>query len=175
MRGRLKVNRSFALLLVMALTLGPAAGARAGVVHFKELMAILDLKPPQGWEVAEKPQGTTIKSPVEMSEARVSFKTPGDKQVEVTIIDGVAAGMPYLGQAHQVVEMESSEEYFKSIEVQGFKGWEAFHFNDKRGDLNLNVANRFLVSFRGEQMDNNDMLKTLAGQMNLKKLAELAK
>jgi hypothetical protein len=37
------------------------------------------------------------------------------------------------------------------------------------------VANRFLVTIEGEGMDNNDVLKEVAGKLDLKKLAGLAK
>lgn len=158
-----------ALLVVGAFALQ----AQAQPVHFKELMAFLALDPPQGWEVAQKPKGTTLKSPVQMSEAEVEFRAGDQKTVEIKIIDGMAGMMPFVGMA-QGMEMESSEEYMKPIEIQGFKGMENFKHQDKKGEIILPVAGRFLVNITGNGMDNTEVIKAMAGKLDLKKLAALA-
>lgn len=147
--------------------------ARAQPVHFKELMAFLALDPPQGWEVSQKPKGTTIKSPVQMSEAEVEFRAGEQKTVEIKIVDGMANMLAFLDLA-QGVEMESSEEYMKPIEIQGFKGMENFKHQDKRGEIILPLAGRFLVTLTGNGLDNTEVIKDLAGKLDLKKLAALA-
>lgn len=148
--------------------------AQAQLVHFKELMAILALDPPEGWKVAEKPQGKTLKSPVQVSEAEVEFRSGENKEIEIKIVDGLGSMMPFLSMA-QGVEMESSEEYVKPIEVQGFKGTEKFEYKKKEGEIILPVANRFMVTIEGKGMENNDVLKEVAGKLDLKKLAGMAK
>ncbi len=156
------------MVLVSALTIW------AEPVHFKELVAILAaVEPPQGWEVSQKPKGTTLKSPVQMSEAEMEFRAGDQKTVEIRIIDSVAAMMPYVGLTQQM-EMESSEEYMKSIEIQGFKGLETFKHQEKRGEIILPVAGRFLVTLTVTGMDNTELIKELAGKLDLKKLAALA-
>ncbi len=160
--------------LAAAVVLGSLTSfALAEPVHFKDLMAILAIEPPQGWEVSEKPKGTTIKAPVQMSEAEVTFRS-GEKKIDIKIIDGVGGVASALGMA-QGMEMESSEEYVKPIEVQGFKGIETYKHKEKRGEINLPVANRFLVNITGEDMDNTEVMKAVAGKLDLKKLAGLAK
>lgn len=159
-----------AFLILGALPLS----AQAQTVHFKELMAILAVEPPQGWEVAEKPKGKTMKSPMQVSEAKVKFRSGDDKTVEIKIVDGLGGVVPMMGMAHGM-EMESSEEYVKPIEVQGFKGTEKFEYKDKKGEIILPVANRFLVTIEGEGLDNNEIIKEMAGKLDLKKLADLAK
>jgi hypothetical protein len=148
--------------------------AQAQPVNFKELMAFLSIEPPQGWEVSVKPKGTTLKSPVQMSEAEVEFRGGDEKKIEIKIIDGLGGMLPFLGMA-QGMEMESSEEYMKSIEVQGFKGMETFKHKNKKGEIILPVANRFLVNITGKGMDNTEVIKEVAGKLDLKKLAGLAK
>ena len=152
---------------------GIASFAQAQPLHFKELMAILAIDPPQGWEVSQKPKGTTMKSPVQMSEAEVEFRK-GDKRIEVKIVDGLGGMMPFMGLM-QGMEMESSEEYMKSIEVQGFKGMESYKQKNKEGDIKLPVANRFLVTIEGKGIDNTETLKEMAGKLDLKKLAGMGK
>jgi len=163
------------VLMVLSLILwGFSLGAQSPPVHFKELMALLPTTPPQGWELTEKPKGTTLKSPVPLSEAEVAFSSGEDKRLEVKITDGLGGVLPFLGLAHSM-EMESSEEYQKPITIQGFKGMETYKFKDKEGELQIAVANRFLLTLTGYGMENNDLLKEVAGKMDLKKLASLAK
>ena len=148
--------------------------AQAQPVHFKELVSILTIEPPQGWKMAEKPQGKTMKSPVQVSEAEVEFKSGDDKEIEIKIVDGLGGMMPLMNMA-QGMEMESSEEYVKPIEIQGFKGTEKFEYKDKKGEIILPVANRFLVTIEGQGLENNEVIKEVAGKLDLKKLAGLAK
>ncbi len=161
------------VFLAVALLGGFSSPAQAELVHFKELMSIVGIDPPEGWEVAKKPKGTTMKSPMQMSEAEVVFKS-GDKRLEVKIVDGLGGVLPFMGMMRGM-EMESSEEYMKSIEVQGFKGTESYKNNAKKGDIKLPVANRFLVTIEGKNIDNTEVLKEVAGKLDLKKLAGMAK
>ena len=115
-----------------------------------------------------------MKSPMQVSEAEVKFRSGDDKTVEIKIVDGLGGVVPMMGMAHGM-EMESSEEYVKPIEVQGFKGTEKFEYQEKDGEIILPVANRFLVTIEGEGMDNNEVIKEMAGKLDLKKLAGLAK
>jgi hypothetical protein len=173
LRGKL----SGALLTVGAAILmlgGFPLLAQAQPVHFKELMAILAIDPPKDWKVSEKPKGTTLKSPVQMSEAEVEFRSGDQKKIEIKIVDGLGGMLPFVRMA-QGMEMESSEEYMKPIEVQGFKGTENFKYKDKKGEITLPVANRFLVTIEGRGMDNTEVMKEVAGKLDLKKLAGLAK
>jgi len=149
-------------------------GAQAQPVHFKELVSVLTIEPPEGWKMAEKPQGKTMKSPVQVSEAEVEFKSGDDKEIEIKIVDGLGGMMPLMNMA-QGMEMESSEEYVKPIEIQGFKGTEKFEYKDKKGEIILPVANRFLVTIEGEGLENNELIKEVVGKLDLKKLAGLAK
>lgn len=149
-------------------------GAQSQPVHFKELMAFLPTVPPKGWQVEEGPKGTTIKSPVPMSEAEIIFHSGENKRLEVKIVDGFGGVLPFLGLAHSM-EMESSEEYQKPVTIQGFKGMETYKFKDKEGELQLAVANRFLITLTGHGLENNDLLKEIVGKMDLNKLAGLAK
>ncbi len=160
------------LLALSAILFGAALAARADVVHFKELLPLVDLKI-SGWAMEGKPSGTTLKQGnVMVSEARASFKS-GDKTLEVIIMDFLGKPIPFV--MGQQLEMESSEETIRTVEVQGFKTIESFRPQDKQGELNISVADRFWVKIDGEGIDNLDVLKTVAQQMDLKKLAALAK
>ena len=144
----------------------------AEVVNFKELLPLVDIKIP-GWTMEGKPSGTTLKQDkVMVSEARVSFRA-GDQTLEIIIMDFMGKTIPFL--TGQQLEMESSEETVRTTEVQGFKAFETFRHQDRQGELNISVADRFWVKLDGEGIDNLEVLENVVRQMNLKKLATLAK
>jgi hypothetical protein len=151
---------------------GLVAPAWAEVVNFKELLPFVDLKIP-GWTMEGKPSGTTLKQGnVMVSEARVSFKSDG-QTLEVIIMDFLGKPLPFL--TVQQLEMECTEETVRTTEVQGFKALETFRHQEKQGELNISVADRFWVKLDGEGIENLEVLKKVAQQMDLKKLATLAK
>jgi hypothetical protein len=146
--------------------------AGAEVVNFKELLPFVDIKIP-GWTMEGKPCGTTLKQGnVMVSEARISFKT-GDQTLEIVIMDFLGKSIPFL--TGQQVQMESGEEIVRSTEVQGFKAIATFRQQEKQGELNVSVADRFWVKIDGEGIDNLEVLTKVAETMDLKKLATLAK
>ena len=148
---------------------GPAG---AEVVDFKLLLPFVDLKIP-GWTMEGKPSGTTLKQgKVMVSEARVSFRA-GDQTLEVVIMDFLGKTIPFLtGQQRQ---METSEETLRTTEVQGFKAFETFRHQDRQGEMHISVADRFWVKIDAEGIDNLEVLRKVVQQMDLKKLATLAK
>jgi hypothetical protein len=162
-----------AILLGLAWIIFVLAGpAGAEVVNFKELLPFVDIKIP-GWTMQGKPSGTTLKQgKVMLSEARVSFRA-GDQTLEVIIMDFQGKTIPFLTGQH--LQMESSEETVRTTEVQGFKAFETFRLQDRQGELNISVADRFWVKLDGEGIDNLEVLTKVAQQMDLKKLAALAK
>lgn len=158
--------------LILA-TLITSTAVSGELVNFKQLLPFVELKLP-GWEMAEKPSGTTVKhESVQMSEAKAGFRA-GDKTLEVVVLDFVGQSMPWLAMLPQV-EMETSEEYMRSTTINGFKALETYKFKDKHGELNINVADRFWVKLEGEGIENTEPLKAAAQQMDLKKLVTLAK
>jgi hypothetical protein len=148
---------------------GPAG---AEVVDFKELLPFVDIKIP-GWTMEGKPGGSTLKQgQVMLSETRVSFKA-GDQTLEIIIMDFLGKTIPFL--TGQQVQMESTEEIVRTGEVEGFKALETLRYQEKQGELNISVADRFWVKIDGEGIDNLEVLRKVAQQMDLKKLATQAK
>jgi hypothetical protein len=159
------------LVLAAALML-TAAPAPAKLVHFKELLPFVDMQL-DGWQPQGKPQGSTLQSgQMEMSQASATFRS-GGKILEIQVGDGLPAQFASLG-ASKGFQFETTENYLKQVEVDGFQGMESFHFQEKKGDLLLNVADRFLVVIKVHGADKGDILTTVAKKMDLKKLAELA-
>ena len=167
-----KILKLITCLALSLLVLGPALTALAEVVHFKELMPFVDLKIP-GWKMKGKPKGTTMKhAQIKMSEAKATYKSDG-KTMKIQVLDFLGQQIPFLMMPQ--IEMESSEETVRTTEVQGFRAMETFRPQEKKGEINIAVAKRFLVKIDGKGIDNIQVLKDVAKQMDLKKLAGLAK
>jgi hypothetical protein len=163
----------WAILLALSWIIFSLVGpAGAEVVNFKELLPFVDLKIP-GWTMEGKPCGTTLKQgEVMVSEVRVSFRA-GDQTLEVVIMDFLGKTIPFLTGQH--LEMESSEETVRTTEVQGFRAFETFRHQDRQGELNISVADRFWVKIDGDGIENIEVLQNVVRQMDLKKLAALGK
>jgi hypothetical protein len=161
-----------ACLGMSLLVFGLARSGLAAAVHFKELIPFVDIKIP-GWTMQGKPCGTTVKQgKMVLSEARASFKA-GDQTLEVIVLDFSGKPIPFVMMPQ--MEMETSEETVRTAEVQGCKALETFRAKNKHGELNISVANRFWVKIEGEGIDNLQVLRDVAQQLDLKKLATLAK
>lgn len=163
-------------LVLAALGLIILAGgglARAEVVHFKQLMPVVELKL-SGWTVEDKPKGSTIKQgEFAVSQAQATYRN-GDQTLEITVMDLLGQPIPFMAGMPQI-DMESSEETLRSITIQGFKGLETFRPQDHHGELNLSVAARFWVKIDGNGINSLEPLRAAAQQLDLAKLAEMAK
>jgi len=147
--------------------------ARADVVNFKQLLPFVDLKL-SGWQVDGKPGGTTMKhGDISMSQAQATYRN-GDKTLEIVVMDFLGKTIPFLMPGQQI-EMESSEESLRTTTIQGFKAVETFRPPEHHGELNISVADRFWVKIDGNGIENLDALRAVVQQINLPKLAELAK
>jgi hypothetical protein len=175
MPGHLSKTAKSRLAILLGLSwiiFGLVMPAGAEVVNFKELLPFVDLNIP-GWTMEGKPCGATLQQgKVMVSEARVSFRA-GDQTLEVIIMDFQGKTIPFL--TGQQLQIESAEETVRFTEVLGFKASETFRHQDKQGELNISVADRFWVKIDGEGIENLEVLKKVAQQMDLKKLATLAK
>jgi hypothetical protein len=160
---------AFAAVGLLTLT----GGVQTAAVPFKELLPFVDLKLP-GWQLDGQPSGATVKQgDFQMSEARARFRA-GDQTLEITILDFLGQPMPFMAGVQQL-EMETGEEKVRTTTVQNFKALEVFRANDHQGELNISVADRFWVKIDGDAIDSPAPLAAAAGQMDLKKLAALAK
>ncbi len=166
------------LLATLALALGlaglTALPAAAQPVDFQELVSLVDLKIP-GWELESKPEGMTMKRPeVQMSQAAAKFRS-GSQTMDILIMDfpGKASPIPRLGD--KPMELDTGEMQIRTVTIQGCPGTELYRTRDKFGDLNIVVAGRFWVKLTGTGIDGPEVLRAAAQQMDLKKLASLAK
>lgn len=155
----------------LAILAGPGL-ARAAEVNFKQLMPFVDLKL-SGWTVDAKPSGSTMKQgDTSMSQAQASYRS-GDKTLEIVVMDFLGQVIPFLAGVQ--MEMETSEETIRTTKIQGFKAMETFRTQEHHGELSISVADRFWVKIEGNGIENLEVLRGVAQQMDLPKLAQLAK
>jgi hypothetical protein len=153
--------------------LAPAGTAPADTVHFQELVPFVEIKLP-GWQMEGKASGTTVKQgDLQVSEARASFRA-GDKTLEISVSDFLGKPIPFLALS-QEMEIETAEERVRTSMVHGFRALETFRSQEHQGELNIAVADRFWVKIDGDGIDSPEDLAAAARQMDLKKLAALAK
>jgi len=144
--------------------------AKTAVVHFSKLTPFL--KDVTGWE-ADKAQGNTLDAgELKMTSAERHY-TKGEASVDVSIVDysqskDSLAGMTALWNFSN----ESSEGYQKSVTIDGAKGWEGYENANKKGQLFLLVAGRYMVTFHLQGLPASET-QAWAKNLDVKKLAEV--
>lgn len=127
-----------------------------------------------GWEKG-KPTGERMTSPVNYSQAKVTYKK-GDAEVETEISDSAFNQMllvPYSMFLTAGYEKETDNGYEKSTKVGDNPGWEKWDKSDKAGELSAIVNKRFIVQVRGRNIDDPKVLHDVMSSTDLKKLAAL--
>jgi len=142
-------------------------------VPAQQLLPFVDLEL-VGWDHSGKPTATTVKHQnTTMSEAKGVYQAIY-KRLEITVLDYRGKPMPWLKKLPPK-EIKTSQELKRTTVIDGFKALETYTSHNFEGELNINVADRFWVKVRGEGIDNTDPLKEVVQEMNLQKLATLAK
>jgi len=162
--------RALSSMLLCSLLLA-ATAAQAEPVHYKQLISMLTVSLP-GWTAGE-PTGQTVRSPLEASEATIEF-TKGESRIEVAIFDGGPAMGAAMGAINQV-EMESPEQTVKPVSMKGFKGALYTYPKENEADLVLMVPPRFAVTVHSSGGMDADLLRKIAEQLDLAKLAAAGK
>jgi flagellar biosynthesis/type III secretory pathway protein FliH len=155
---------------------GAAKSANGGKavdpVSFRDLQTALPTV--SGWTM-EKPKGERMTSPVAFSQTEVNYVN-GDQRVEVKIVDSgfhqilLAPWTMFLAAGY---EKETEEGYEKSIKLGQHPGFEKWNSEDKRGELNLVVGQRFLVSVEGRKLADAQVLHEFASSVDAAKLLAL--
>jgi hypothetical protein len=140
-------------------------------VSFNALLPLLPAAP-AGW-TAEEPKGeTTAAMGFKISEVEKRY-TKGDQHLHVKIVDGAYNSLIYAGvtMAAQFAR-ESTEGYEKGVTIDGNPGVEKWSKESKRGELNVVVAKRFLVSIDASPVE-PDFVRGIYHSIDRAKLAGL--
>ena len=125
-----------------------------------------------GWEKS-KPKGETMTMPVKFSSAEATY-TKGEANIEVKIVDTAMAQMltmPYQMFMMTGYSRETDEGYEKASKVAGNPGWEKWDSGSKQAEIGVIVAQRFLVTVSGRDVESAQPVKDVVAKMDLGKLA----
>jgi hypothetical protein len=144
-------------------------------VDFRELKALLpestaDLKRTEATGEKTGAMGFTI------STARAEYRGDGDASVDIEIIDtGGIAGVGTMAMAAWTmadIDKETSHGYEKTTKVEGYKAFEKYDNEGKNGEINVLVADRYVVNVRGNNVS-IDQIKDAVKDIDLGKLEDL--
>ena len=125
-----------------------------------------------GWEM-DKPRGERMTSPFPFSQAETTYKK-GDSDIQVKVVDTGFAQLliaPWSIMLASGYSHESSDGYEKATTVGSHPAFETWKKESKRGDLNVLVGKRFMVSIEGTALADTKALHDVAAKMDLDKLA----
>lgn len=178
----MKLKLIFVLLLcigmVSAINLNafPQKEENVDPVNWRELMPFLIDVP--GFEKDGDPDGDTM-SMMDYKWSRVSQNyeaESGDKELSIEIIDSAMVSMALQGfKAMMGMEVDSSDEYVKQINIKGYPAVEIYRYDSKSAELMILVKDRFLVRLEGDEFEDTSQLKNLSQKIDLKGIANLAK
>ena len=162
-----------AFLLCSLTVIGQAEQA---TLNFKDLQKFLPTADIPGFTKGKPGGQTSSMMGMSTSEATLMYRK-GDESIEVKISD--MAGIPFASMGAAVMgatEFENQTEngYEKSIKIQGFGGTEKVETGEyKSAEINLFVANRFIINLQAREIGETALLYKLIEGMNLGELAKL--
>ena len=111
-----------------------------------------------------------------ISTAEARYKGDDDASVKVEIFDtGGVAGVATMALASWTmadIDKETETGYEKTTKLQGHKAFEKYNSQDKSGELNVLVADRYVVNVNGNNVT-AEQLKSILADLDLAKLAGL--
>jgi len=141
-------------------------------VSFNALLPLLP-EAPAGFTAAGEPRGETTQAMgFKISEVERSY-TKGDQHLQIKIVDGAYNSLIYAGvtMAAQFAR-ESTEGFEKGVTIDGNPGIEKWNKSSKRGEIDVVVAKRFLVSIDASPVE-ADFARSVYNSLDKAKLAAL--
>ncbi|SKC13385.1 hypothetical protein [Dyadobacter psychrophilus] len=111
-----------------------------------------------------------------VSTAHAKYKGDGEENMDIEIVDtGGIAGvstMALAGWSMAEIDKETTTGYEKTTKIDGYKAFEKYDNEGKSGELNVLVADRFVVNVQGDHIT-VDQLKDALKDLDLAKLGDL--
>ena len=156
----------------MAAAIGGGDGKPVEPVATDTLKATLPQIP--GWDTGE-PRTERMTAPIAFSQVETEYKN-GNSEIEVKVVDTGYAQMliaPWAMFLASGYSRETNEGYEKATSVAGHPGFERWEKDSKRGELNVFVGKRFLVTIEGNDLADTKVLHEIASKMDFGKIASL--
>jgi hypothetical protein len=110
-----------------------------------------------------------------VSTAEAKYKGSGDESVDIEIVDtgGIAGVSTMALAAWSIAEIDKETEtgYEKTTTIDGYKAFEKYNNESKSGEINVLVADRYLVNIEGDNLS-IDQIKSFLSELDLGKLAK---
>ena len=144
-------------------------------VDFRDLKALLpettaNLKRTEATGEKTGAMGFTV------SMAKGQYSGEGDASISIEIVDtGGIAGMATMAMAAWTmadIDKETTTGYEKTTKIEGFKAFEKYDNEGKDGEINVLVADRFVVNVHGNNVTVDQMKESLK-DIDLSKLTDL--
>lgn len=116
-----------------------------------------------------------MSAPVPFSKTEVSY-SKGDANVNVEITDSGFNRLvfaPFMMMMAAGYEKETDTGYEKATKIGGNPGLEKWNSENKDGEITVLVANRFIVKFEGDGLDDIKALQSFVSATDLTKLGAL--
>lgn len=111
-----------------------------------------------------------------VSTASAKYKGEGEENLNIEIVDtGGIAGvstMALAGWSMAEIDKETTTGYEKTTKIEGYKAFEKYDNEGKSGEVNVLVADRFVVNVQGDHIT-VDQLKDALKDLDLAKLGNL--
>ena len=156
----------------MAAAVGGGDGKPVDPVSTDALKATLPQVP--GWDTGE-PRFERMTSPIAYSQVETEYKN-GNTEIEVKVVDTGYAQMliaPWAMFLASGYSRETNEGYEKATTIGGHPGFERWEKDAKRGELNVFVGKRFLVTIEGNDLADTKVLHEIASKMDFGKIAAM--
>ena len=127
-----------------------------------------------GWDAGE-PRSERMTAPIAYSQVETKYKN-GNAEIDVKVVDTGYAQMliaPWAMFLASGYSRETNEGYEKATSVAGQPGFERWEKDAKRGELNVFVGKRFLVTIEGDDLADTKVLHEIASKMDFGKIGAL--
>ena len=168
-------NAQLAQAMKMLTGANAAGGARPEPVNFRDLKALLpDALPGFKRTSATGEKAGAMGMVVSHADADYSGEGGAHLDVKITDIGNVTGplGLGLAGWAMVEVDRETETGYEKSTVLGGNKAFEKYDTRSKHGEVNVLVANRFIVEVKGRDVKMDD-IKNVVAKLDLAKLGSL--
>ena len=144
-------------------------------INFRDLKALLpettaDLKRTEATGEKTGAMGFTV------SMAKGRYSNDANASISIEIVDtGGIAGMATMAMAAWSmadIDKETTTGYEKTTKIEGFKAYEKYDNESKDGEINVLVADRFVVNVHGNNVS-VDQMKEALKDIDLEKLGDL--
>jgi hypothetical protein len=129
-----------------------------------------------GYASEHGPKGSQMNTPGlgSWSQAEQEY-TSGDKRVNVSIMDYNAAHQAFLGLTSFALGISSEDDDKRmgpvDLGIKDVKAYETIYKKDKRSELAVIVADRFVINLKSDGENDESFLRSVAKDMKLEELA----